>query len=87
MTPDQRLWQDVAFRAIIDALSSLDINNEMERLERRAAREWMKGDTRDFFDVCTRAGLDPHFVREKFAAGKIRIEDIKTARHVRHAAE
>lgn len=87
MSPEQRLWQEVVFKTIIDAMSNQDSPCDDEWISRKQAREWMKGDTRDFFEVCTLAGIDPHFLRENFAAGKIRLEDIKTVRMVRHAAE
>lgn len=72
MTPERRLWQDVVLRALMDATHPAgDEGNSEDARGRRSARQWLREGGKDFRTVCNLAGLDPDFVREKYLAGKI----------------
>lgn len=66
----RQMWQRVILQAVRDALSVGEIKSGQVRLQRREARDWMEGRTKDFDHVCTLAGFSPDAVREWWAAIK-----------------
>lgn len=55
------LWRTVIDQALEDFLTSDD--TQETRRNKRRARIWLRGKTRDFFDVCHMANLPPRNVR------------------------
>lgn len=77
ITPCQKMWRRVIIQAFIDA-SYQDPNpreiiqwssRNRRRFESRIicarARQWLWGDTADFYEVCWMAGIDPDFVKRR----------------------
>lgn len=57
------LWRAVITQALMDAGSN---SNKVEyRKEKARAIAWLNGDTEDFLEVCSMAGLDPDYVKRK----------------------
>ncbi|MBO29653.1 MAG: hypothetical protein CML61_13015 [Rhodobacteraceae bacterium] len=67
--PLTELWASVILRAVLDAHSTSEQRDE--RQARRQARIWLEGRTEDFRMVCALAGLDPDFIRDGWASGRI----------------
>lgn len=66
----RQMWQRVILQAVRDALSVGGVKSGQVRLQRREARDWMDGGTKDFDHVCTLAGFSPDAVREWWASIK-----------------
>jgi len=68
LTPEERLWATVIERAFLDAkgvIHGVGDNDAVKvRLQKEAYR-WFKDGGEDFKEVCTMAGLNHAFVREK----------------------
>ena len=62
-TGERALWRAVIVQALMDAGS--DSKKKEMQYEKRQAIAWLTGYSRDFCDVCYRAGLEPNYVREK----------------------
>ena len=56
-TPEQKLWRAVFMQAIQDAFGINTV--QLNTLEQRQARDWMKDFTYDFAIVCENAGFNP----------------------------
>lgn len=70
MSPEQRMWQTVIIKALTDATAG-GMSRRDDRRAEIEAESWLRSGGRDFFIVCTLAGFDPHFIREKYIAGRI----------------
>jgi hypothetical protein len=69
ITPEQKLWQAVVYRAFADATdSSPDHATSREKSE---AISWIKGNGRNYRQVVTMAGMCPDFLRDAFLAGRV----------------
>ena len=69
MTPEQTLWSEVLYLAVIDALEGMTIcggtaNPDTRSRQTEAARRYFTQPSADFAMVCNMAGLDPVAVRE-----------------------
>jgi len=71
MTPEQRLWQTVVMRAIIEGLSDKETCAALERKERRKSDAWIRAGRQDFQTACAMAGFDPQFIRDAYVGGRI----------------
>lgn len=60
---EEQLWQAVIVQAVLDATSCEPKGWVQEN--RRDALDWLGGDSEDFADVCSRAGLDASTVRKR----------------------
>ena len=60
MSPGQRLWMAVIYRAL------LDVTSFGEDAERRAARKWFERGVRDFVRACTNAVIDPEVLQARW---------------------
>tara|TARA_R100001086_G_scaffold244692_1_gene174768 strand:- start:1735 stop:2061 length:327 start_codon:yes stop_codon:yes gene_type:complete len=76
--PEKRLWGAVIARSLMDANApeqDVKCNPKTWRGEREHARHtadsWLRSMSRDFVDVCTRAGIDPNYLREAYMAGRL----------------
>ena len=56
-TPEQKLWRAVFMQALQDAFGINPV--QLNTLEQRQAREWIKDFTYDFAMVCENAGFNP----------------------------
>jgi len=56
-TPEQKLWRAVFMQALQDAFGINPV--QLNTLEQRQARDWMKDFTHDFAIVCENAGFNP----------------------------
>ena len=56
-TPEQKLWRAVFMQAIQDAFGINPV--QLNTLEQRQARDWIKDFTYDFAIVCENAGFNP----------------------------
>ena len=56
-TPEQKLWRAVFMQALQDAFGINTV--QLNTLEQRQARDWMKDFTHDFAIVCENAGFNP----------------------------
>lgn len=77
ITPERHLWQSVLIMAVTDATYVGDVQDL--RREKRTADRWLRGCGRDFRRVCTLAGMDPDFVSEAYAGGRINGELLRSA--------
>lgn len=58
---EEALWKAVIAQAMVDALSS---NRKQEFIQyKNEAIRWLTTNSKDFLDVCERAGLDANYVR------------------------
>lgn len=58
---EEALWKAVIAQAMLDALTN---NRKPEFIQyKHEAMHWLTGGSKDFFEVCERAGLDPDYVR------------------------
>ncbi len=76
MAPEQEIFQAVIERALMDAFWDGEIKNKGGiRSEAICARDqadtWLRGMSKDFKTICHLAGIDPHFLRDNYVAGKI----------------
>lgn len=63
---EQEMWASVVQLAFSDATAtSTSKTAPATRLERQQARDWLVGNSRDFREVCSLAGVDPDAVREQ----------------------
>lgn len=73
--PEIRLWRAVLDQAVRDALNTGP--EYCGPKDRRGARIWFKGTSRDFWDVCYLACLEPTLVLSivrRLAGGKEKLE-------------
>lgn len=57
------LWVAVITQAMMDALSRS--RHPEQQHHKQAALNWLTGNSKDFFLVCSLAGMDPDYVRRK----------------------
>jgi len=76
MTPEQRLWQAVVYRAAMDALNPTDSDEGLKA--QREADVWLRRNSKDFRRVCNLAGIDPDFIRDAYVAGRIDAQLLKS---------
>lgn len=69
MTPENHLWQAVLLQAVTDAT----YRGETEALcrARHEADVWIRRGSKDFYQVCNLALIDPDFVRDAYVGGRI----------------
>ena len=63
-TPEEKLWTCVVAIAACDDLRSKTWDPQLP-YNRNVAREWFKGNSLDFREVCRFAGYDAEYVRRK----------------------
>lgn len=56
-----RLWRSVLDQMMTDFLT--EPSDKQEERDKEKAKVWLRGNTRDFYDVCYLACLDPNDVR------------------------
>lgn len=78
ISPEQRLWQSVLYRAVMDATDPDPGSDETIRAKRDAL-SWLRGGGKDYRKVCSLAGVDPDFIRDAFLAGRINRDLLKAA--------
>lgn len=59
----RRIWQNVVLQAIRDATTQPIKDRKDSIIAHREARIWLDGQTAEFNEVCTLAGIDPEAVR------------------------
>lgn len=79
MTPEQKLWQTVIGRAVLDAGWNGNERDNLGRLtheatEKRRAHTWLSSNIDDFRTVCDLAGIDPGFLRGAYRSGRLDLE-------------
>jgi hypothetical protein len=52
-----RLWRAVVDQALLDYLTESQEKRDLK--EKKAAKIWLRGNSRDFYDVCYLACIDP----------------------------
>jgi len=65
--PRQRLWQEVILNAMVEA--QYQGTNKEHLTPKWQAEAWLRGESRDFKEVCALAGWDADAVREAWAKG------------------
>lgn len=78
----KKLWQRVLINGIADALGQpTGLNKNAQRNNFvQAGKAWLGSE--DFFQTCTLAGLDPHFVIGKIRDGTLTLEKLQAANAV-----
>lgn len=71
VTPEQYLWQQVLYRAAIDATADNEPTSGGDAYAKRYARDWFSSGGRDFREVCSMAGLDPDFIHDAWQNRRI----------------
>lgn len=61
---ETNLWKMVIVQAFIDLSISSNLKKEYQ-VYRREAKNWLLGRSKNFYDVCSMASLDPSSVRQK----------------------
>lgn len=57
------LWVAVITQAVVDSISKC--NKKEAKYHKHEAINWLTGNSKDFNDVCIRAGMEPEYVRKK----------------------
>lgn len=70
ISPEQRLWQAVVYKAFIDALGDDSKDRDAMRAKREADA-WIRDCRRDFRQVCALAGMDPDFLSQAYNDGRV----------------
>lgn len=83
MSPEQALFQKVVETALMDGIGRTRYHSKTAALLQRQADSWIRGGGRDFQEVCTLAGYDPAFIRDKYERGTIDITVLRKASEVR----
>lgn len=59
---EQAVWRAVIVQALMDASSN---SKKQENLQsKQEALVWLRGNSKDFLEVCQNAGFEPEFVRD-----------------------
>ena len=75
MSGERIMWQTVVYRAFIDATADTSFNKTTAtELEKQRADSWIRGNGKDFREVCGHAGMDPDFLHEAYVSGRINRE-------------
>lgn len=69
MTPEKTLWQQVLLQAVRDATQENPQGRD-NIAAKRNADSWLRSGS-ELHVVCALAGMDGHFVREKYCSGQI----------------
>lgn len=91
MTPEQRLWQTVIVRAVLDAGWNGNERDNLGRLtheatEKRRAHTWLSSNIEHFRMVCDLAGIDPAFLRGAYRSGRLDLEAFREPDNKRQRA-
>ena len=87
-SPEQQLWASVLALGITDATGHVGgesggaKHSKTRETLREQARSWIG--SKDYYETCYLAGFDPHAIRERWEAGKIRVEQMRKAEGVRN---
>lgn len=77
MRAEQRLWQEVILRALVDAQYT---GADRENLKGcREAKAWLSRKSQDFCEVCYLAGWDPDFILDVHKGGRFNVAKFKTS--------
>lgn len=75
-TAEQELWQSVVVTAFMDATRPNSANRDDMRARSDADR-WIRGNGRDFRQVCSMAGMDPDFLHQAYIKGRVDPERLR----------
>ena len=91
MTPEQDMWQNVLYRALLDVTAEVSDKpyktGTVTRREQEQARNWIVRNGRDFRYVCSLAGPDPDFVREAVINNRIDAKALRAMTHIKAVAD
>ena len=92
MIGEQKLWQAVISRAVLDAGWSgkerdYDGSLNIEATEKGRADAWLSSGSKDFRAVCDLAGIDPDFLRDSYRSGRLDLEVFSASEKKRRSIE